>query len=82
MTRTIDVDMSVATNSPAKAFDRFFKKYPDLEYWRGELEYMAEVGCDFECDNLWADGTRKPWSWALHLDIEEGHIYIAVVERA
>ena len=70
MKRIIDVDMECRCKKVTTALDKFFKKYPTLNYWREHLEYMA-------------DGTKNNfWSWALHLDIEEDYIYIAVIERA
>ena len=82
MKRIVDVDMEVKTKNIKTALNRFFKKYSNLEYWREVFEYMAENNIDFECDNLLGDGTKnKEWSYALHLDINEDTIYMAVIER-
>ena len=79
----IDVDMVCRCKKLSTALDRFFRKYPDLNAWRESFEWMAENNKDFECDNLFADGTKnKNWRFALHLDIEEDYYYIAVIERA
>ena len=79
----IDVDMVCRCKKISTALDRFFKKYPNLAYWREQLEYMAENNKDFDSDITLADGTKNDfWSWALHLDIEDKYFYIAVIERA
>lgn len=83
MKRVIDIDMEIKANTTEKAFNRFFKKHPSLEYWRETFEYMAENGQVFFCDNLFGNGERnKNWSYALHLNINDGYIYMAVIERA
>lgn len=83
MKRIIDVDMECKCKKLSTALDKFFKKYPALNHWREQLEYMAENNQDFDSDTKMADGTKNNfWSWALHLDIEENYIYIAVIERA
>ena len=83
MKRIIDVDMECRCKKLSTALDRFFKKYPNLTYWREQLEYMAENNKDFDSDITLADGTKSDsWCWALHLDIEENYFYIAVIERA
>lgn len=82
MKRIIDVDMTTNCKKVKTAFDRFFKKYPTLNYWREQFEYMAENNIDFDSDKTMADGTKNTdWCWALHLDIEEDYIYMAVIER-
>ena len=82
MKRIIDVDMVCRCKKISTALDRFFKKYPNLTYWREQLEYMAENNIDFDSDITLADGTKNDfWCWALHLDIEENYFYIAVIER-
>ena len=79
----IDVDMVCRCKKISTALDRFFKKYPNLTYWREQLEYMAENNKYFDSDITLADGTKNvSWCWALHLDIEENYFYIAVIERA
>lgn len=83
MTRVVNVDMTVRTNDCAKAFDKFFKKYPELGYWREMFEHMAENGEDFFSDDFFADGERNyRWRYALHLVIDENYVYMAVIERA
>lgn len=83
MKRIVDIDMTYRGKDLNKALDKFFKKYPHLEYWKEQFEYMAENNLDFDSDKKLADGTEnKDWAYALHLDIEESHIYIAVIERA
>ena len=83
MKRTVEAEMTVKTKNPNTALNRFFKKYPELDYWREQFEYMAENNKDFECDNLFANGEKNnEWCYALHLDINEDNIYICVIERA
>lgn len=83
MTRTIEVEMAMRTTNVEKAISKFFQKHPEIEYWRETFEYMADNGEDFFCDNLMGDGTRnRNWAYALHLDIEDNHIYMCVIERA
>lgn len=79
----IDNDMVCRCKKLSTALDRFFKKYPSLNYWRETLEYMSENNLDFMSDGTLADGTKNnEWCWALHLDIDEDYFYIAVIERA
>lgn len=83
MKRTVDVDIEIRTGNAQKALDKFFKKYPELDYWRGELEYMAENGIDYEVSDRDPDGRPvKDWAWALHFDLDTDHAYIAIIERA
>lgn len=83
MTRKVSVDMDITCKKFETALNRFFKKYPELDYWKETFEWMFEDGVDFFCDNLFADGTRNhDWSYALHLDcFDSGHYYMAVIER-
>ena len=88
MKRTVEVELETKAAKFETALRRFFKKYPELNYWREEFEYMFEHGIDFECDNKFADGTEnKDWSYALHLDVEDGgdkgyFFYLCIIERA
>jgi hypothetical protein len=83
MKKIVDVDMEINCKKASTAIKNFFKKYPNLDYWKEELEYMAENNIDFMCDNELADGTKNEnWTWALHFDIEENYCYIAIIERA
>lgn len=89
MTRIIEVEFETSAVKVETALNRFFVKYPELKYWRETFEWMEENNKDFECNNLFGDGTRNTeWTYALHLDINE-HImdnskdfYICVIERA
>lgn len=82
MKRIINVDIKIRCKKVETALNRFFKKYPELDYYREQLEYMAENNVDFCSDEKMADGTRnKNWTWALHLEQEEDYYYIAVIER-
>lgn len=83
MKRIVDVDMTINCKKLSTALNRFFKKYPELNYWREEFEWMAENNEDFECNNIFNDGSKNnDWTYALHLDIEDSYFYIAVIERA
>ena len=85
MTRTIEAEMTVRTNSVQKAIDKFFCKHPELNYWKELFEYMAENNVDHESDE-WFDKANRvrntEWTWSLHLDIEDGCIDLCVIERA
>ena len=83
MKRIVDVDMTIRCKKLSTALNRFFKKYPELNYWRENFEYMAEHNEDFECNNIYNDGSRNnDWTYALHLDMEDSFFYISVIERA
>lgn len=84
MTRIIDVDMECRCKKVNTALNKFFKKYPNLEYWRETFEYMAENGIDHLSDVKQSDGSEDwdNWCWAINLDIEEDWIYIGIIERA
>lgn len=85
MKRIVDVDMTVRCKKVETAFNRFFKKYPELDCWREVFEWMAENNIDFDCNNIYDDGSRNDdWTYALHLniDMEYSYFYIAVIERA
>lgn len=83
MKKIVNVDREIKARTPEKAFEKFFKKYPGLEYWKETFQYMAENGEDFFCDNLFGNGERNEnWSYALHLDINDDYYYMAVIERA
>jgi hypothetical protein len=82
MHRTIDVDMEVKTKNIETALNKFFKKYPSLIYWKENFEYMNENNQDFFSDEKLGNGTKNnDWCYALHLDINENSIYMAVIER-
>lgn len=83
MKRIIEVEFETRCKKASTAIERFFKKYPSLNYWKETFEWMAENNKDFECDNLLGDGTKnKDWSFALHLDINEDYYYFCIIERA
>ncbi len=89
MKRVVEVEFETTVAKIETAFNRFFKKYPELEYWRESFEWLAENNKDFECNNLMADGTKNnEWTYALHLDINEHiksnkiDVYMCVIERA
>lgn len=88
MVRKIEAEMETTAAKVKTALDRFFKKYPELDYWGEQFEYMYENHQDFCCDNLMANGEKNPnWCYALHLNVNEHFydnkfdFYICVIER-
>lgn len=82
MTYAVNAEMDITCKHFVTAMNRFFKKHPELDYWREQFEWMHENGIDFSSDNRMADGTKNPhWRWALHLDEFDTHYYICVLER-
>ena len=82
MKRIVDVDMEIACKNFSTALNRFFKKYPELDYWRDSFKYMLENNEYHFSDEIMADGTyNKNWSYALNLDVEVNYFYIGVIER-
>lgn len=83
MKRIIEAELETKCKKAQTAIERFFKKYPAITYWKETLEYMAENNIDFFSDNRMADGTNNnEWAYALHLDINDDHYYLCVIERA
>ena len=83
MKRIIEAEMEIRVNNFEIALNRFFKKFPEIDYWREEFEDMYENDKDFECDNMLANGEKNnDWSYALHLDCNEDSYYMCVIERA
>jgi hypothetical protein len=85
MTRTVEVEFETRVKNPKTAINQFFRKHPDLEYWREVFEWMLENNVEFESD-CWIDKANNirnhDWTWALHFYIDEDHVYMCVVERA
>jgi len=82
MTRTLEIE-SNTNKSGKKAIRYFFRRHPELIYWKETFEYMLNNNLDFFCDNTYGDGTKNnDWSYALHLDAEEDHTYICIIERS
>lgn len=89
MTRIIEKEFETTAAKAKTAIERFFRKYPELEYWRGTLEWMAENGKSFENDGIMGDGSRnKDWRFALHFVVNENYLdstkddfYICIIER-
>ena len=83
MKRVIEVEFETRCKSAKTAIERFFKKFPNLEYWKETFEYMSENNIDFFCDNKLADGTKnEEWTYALHFDSSEDFHYLCIIERA
>lgn len=83
MTKTVEIEKEYQCDAK-KAIHYFFKKYPELDYWKEQFEWMAKNNVDFFADTKMADGTKNhDWCYALHLDQFEGdHTYICIIERA
>ena len=85
MARVVNVDMEMRVAKVETAFNRFFKKYPELEYWRETFEYMANNNEDFFSDYYFDTANRvrnENWGYALHLNVDDKFVYMAVIERA
>ena len=83
MKRVIEAEMNSKAKTPEKAINKFFKKYPELEYWKETFEYMANNNEDFFSDNTFANGEKnEDWAYALHFDFNEDYFYMCVIERA
>lgn len=83
MKRIVEAELETKAKKFETALNRFFKKFPDLEYWREQFEYMFDNDQDFCCDNLMANGEKNnDWCYALHLDVNDDQYYLCVIERA
>lgn len=85
MKRVIEAEMETRAAKLSTALDRFFKKYPSLDYWRETFEYMAENNEHFFSDFYFDTANRvknENWAYALHLDRNDNDYYICVIERA
>lgn len=83
MKRIIEAELETNCKSAGTAINRFMAKHPELDYWREELQWMADNGKDYEDDRRMADGsTNNDWAFALHFDFDGDRAYIAVIERA
>ena len=83
MTRKIEVEFETRAKKFTTVLDRFFKKYPELDYWREVFEYMYENNEHFFSDNRFANGKYNfNWCYALHLDVfDDDSYYICIIER-
>lgn len=81
MERIVDVDMEIKTKRFETALNKFFKKYPELDYWKCVFEGMYENGEDHFIDNIDNFGNKIEWSYSLWLDVNEDSFYFAVIER-
>ena len=83
MKRVLEYDKEYRTNNVKNAINRFFNTHSDVDYWKEQFFYMYENGQSFCCDNLMANGDKNDdWCYALHLDVDEKFVYMAVIERA
>ena len=83
MKRIIEAELETRAKKATTAINRFFKKYPELDYWKEHIEYMAENGDSFSCDNMMANGEKNnDWCYAIHFDANDDWYYICIIERA
>ena len=87
MKRTIEIEMTTVAKTVSTGLERFFKRHPEVEYWKETFEWMDENGIESLNDCHLGDGTyNKQWRWALNLDVFDRtdgkhDIYICVIER-
>lgn len=83
MKKITNIDFETTCKKAKTALDRFAKKYPkQADEWRELIEWMLETGHDFQSDENLADGTKQPFTWAIHAQHEGDWFYFAVIERA
>lgn len=79
MKRTMNVDMKTRCKSAKTALRRFLKRYPEVEHWIDELEFMFDNGIENET-NMNTDAKENLFSiWAERLDYDL--YYMAVIEE-
>lgn len=82
MKRTVNVDKEYRC-SAEKAIEKFFKRFPELDYWKETFEWMNADNVNHFIDDLFANGEKNnDWTYSLWLDKDENYTYIAVIERA
>lgn len=82
MERIINVDFETNCKKIYTALNRFFNKFPELNYWEETFIWMFENGKRFFSDGVLEDGLlSNDWAYALHLIEDEDYFYIAVIER-
>ena len=91
MKRIIEAEFETTAKKAITAINRFFKRFPELDYWKETFEYMLENGIHTE-SNEWFDRANhirnNDWTYAIHLDINDRvnsndlDVYICVIERA
>ena len=82
MKRVIEAEMEIRAKSFKTALNKFFKKYPELDYWKEVFEYMFENNKDHEINDLDCNGNKIEWSYSLWLDVNYDSYYFCVIERA
>lgn len=83
MKRVLEAEMEIKAKKDETAINRFFKKYPEIDYWKETFEYMAENGEEHFIDDMFADGTKNTdWSYSLWFIRNDDSVYMAVIERA
>lgn len=82
MKKVVNIDFATTCKSAKTALDRFARKFPEqAEVWRELMQWMLETGHEFQSDEILSDGTKQPWTWAIHAQNEGGWFYFAVIER-
>lgn len=84
MTRTVNVDMEIKAKKATTAINKFFNKYPHLDYWSELVENMFAEGTEHVDDTIMADGSyNNEWSYSIWTECsDENYYYIAIVERS
>lgn len=83
MERTTNIDCTIKASRFETALKKFIAKYSEAEIWKEMFEYLHNSSKDCECDDKYADGSRRNWTFCCRLDEDiEGQYYFALVERA
>lgn len=82
MKRTIEIEMETKAKKYSTAVNRFFKKYPHIDYWRELVENMFETGVSHCDDTKLANGQYNDlWSYSIWAECNDDFYYIAIIER-
>ena len=80
--RVIEVEKTYRASHGQKAIDKFFRLYPELDYWKETFEYMLENGLDHFDDTIMGDGTKnRDWRYSLQFDDDPDVTYLCIIER-
>lgn len=83
MKRIVNIDFETNCKNAKTALARFAKKFPEqFEEWGELIEWMLETGHEMQDDSILGDGSKQPFTWAVHALHEENWFYFAVIERA
>lgn len=82
MKRVLEAEMEIKAKKDKTAINRFFKKYPEIDYWKETFENMANNGEDHFIDDTDSMGNKIEWSYSLWFERNDDYVYMAVIERA